>query len=78
MASRAFWYFVGSFALGAATGVLYMQNKEKIKPAAAELLAKSMKLKEKALCCAAKAKEHAEDIVAEAKMINESASGSET
>lgn len=74
MGNRSFWCCVGCIALGATAAVLYMKNKEKIKPAAAELLAKGIKLKEKALNCAAKAKEHAEDIVAEAKMINETSS----
>lgn len=58
-------------AVGAIGGALFMKHKEKIKPMAAEILAKSMHLKEKAADCAARAREHAEDIVAEAKHINE-------
>ncbi|MCC8191121.1 MAG: hypothetical protein LIP77_10895 [Planctomycetes bacterium] len=50
-----------------------MKNREKIKPLAANLVAKSMQFKEKALACAARGKEHVEDIVAEAKHINETA-----
>lgn len=64
---------LGCVAVGAVGAVLYMKNKEKIKPAAANLLAKGMKLKDKALDYAAKTKEHAEDIVAEARHINETA-----
>ncbi len=73
MTNRGWWCCVGCVALGAVGAVMYMKHKEKIKPAAAELLAKGMRLKEKALDYAAKAKEQAEDIVAEAKHINETA-----
>lgn len=67
------WGCIGCIALGAIGAVLYMKHKEKIKPAAANLMAKGMKLKDKALEYAARTKEHAEDIVAEAKHINETA-----
>lgn len=78
MNGKGWWCCLGCIALGAVGAVLVMKNKEKLKPAAAELLAKSMKLRDKALDCAAKAKEQAEDIVAEAKMLNETAAESES
>ncbi len=69
--SRSAWYCIGCVALGAAGAILYMKNKEKLKPIAANLVAGSLRLKDKALEYAEKTKECAEDIVAEAKHINE-------
>ena len=62
---------LGCIAVGAIGATLYIKHKDKMKPMAANLVAKSLKLKDKALEYAAKTKEHAEDIVAEAKHINE-------
>ena len=74
MNGRGIWCCLGCVALGAVGAVLYMKHKDKIKPIAAELVAKSMKLRDKALDYAAKTKEHAEDIVAGAKHLNEQSS----
>ena len=68
---KLFWYVAGGVAVGAVGATLLICNKEKVKPVAAKLVAKALNLKEKALDYAAKTKEHAEDIVAEAKQINE-------
>lgn len=76
MAGKGWGYCLGGVALGVIGTVLYMQHKDKMKPMAANLVAKSMRLKDKALECAARTKEHAEDIVAEAKHINETAAES--
>lgn len=73
MTGKGWGCCIGCIALGAVGAVLIMKNKEKLKPMAANLVAKSMRLKEKAMECAARTKEHAEDIVAEAKHINETA-----
>ena len=72
------WKCIGCIALGAVGAALLIANKEKIKPLAANLVAKSIRLKDKALDCAARAKEHGEDIVAEAKHINETAASTES
>ena len=64
---------IGCVVLGAVGGILYMKHREKMKPMAAQLLAKSMHLKDKALEYAERAKECAGDIAAEAVHINESA-----
>ncbi len=69
--NKGVWCCIGCVALGAAGAILYMKNKEKLKPVAANLLAGSLRLKDKALEYAEKTKECAEDIVAEAKHINE-------
>lgn len=69
--NRDIWIFLGGLAVGAVGAYIVINNKEKIKPLSAELVAKAISLKEKALDCAVKTKEHAEDIVAEAKHINE-------
>ncbi len=66
---------IGCVALGAVGTVLYMRHKEKLKPMAAQMVAKSLRLKDKALEYAEKTKECAEDIVAEAKHINETEAG---
>lgn len=76
MTGKGWGCCIGCIALGVVGAVLIMKNKEKIKPMAADLVAKSMRLKDKALGCAAGVKEHAEDIVAEAKHINETAAES--
>lgn len=55
-----------------------MKHKDKMKPMAANLVAKSMRLKDKALEYASRTKEHAEDIVAEAKHINEETASAES
>ncbi|MDR1612174.1 MAG: hypothetical protein LBT97_05250 [Planctomycetota bacterium] len=73
MTGKGWAYCLGCVALGAVGAVLFMKNREKLKPTAANLLAKGMRLKDKALDCAARTREHAEDIVAEAKHINETA-----
>ena len=65
-------------APGAVGAVLYMKHKDKMKPMAANLVAKSMRLKDKALEYASRTKEHAEDIVAEAKHINEETASAES
>lgn len=65
------WGCIACVALGALGAYVIMKNKDKLKPMAASLVAKGIQLKEKALNAAATAKEHAEDIVAEAKHINE-------
>ncbi len=69
--TKDFWLFVGGVAVGAIGATLVMKNKQKVKPMAAEMVAKAISLKEKAVDYASQAKEHAEDIVAEAKHINE-------
>ncbi len=71
MTSRGFWCCAGCVAAGALGAYLIIKHKDKVKPMAAELVAKSMRLKDKALDYAARTKEHAEDIVAEARHINE-------
>ena len=78
MTGKGWGCCIGCIALGAVGAVLYMKHKEKIKPMAAQLVAKSMRLKDKAMDYAARTKEHAEDIVAEAKHINEAAPGAES
>ena len=72
MAGKGWVCCIGCIAAGAVGAVLYMKHKDKVKPMAAKLMAKGLQLKEKALTCAAKAKEHTEDVIAEAKLINES------
>lgn len=71
MTGKGWGCCIGCVALGAIGAVLYMKHKDKMKPVAANLVAKGLRLKDKALDYAAKTKEHAEDIVAEAKHINE-------
>ena len=71
--NRDFYLFLGGLAVGAVGAALLIKHKDKIKPLAADAVAKAMCLKEKALDYAAKTKEHVEDIVAEAKHINETA-----
>lgn len=71
MTGKGWGCCIGCVALGAIGAVLYMKHKDKMKPVAANLVAKGIRLKDKALDYAAKTKEHAEDIVAEAKHINE-------
>ena len=75
--NRDFLLFVGGLAAGAIGAALLIKHKDKVKPMAAEMVAKAMNLKEKALEYAAKTKEHAEDIVAEAKHINSTAATAE-
>jgi hypothetical protein len=77
MTGKSWAWSLGCIAIGAVGAVLFMKNKEKMKPAAANLLAKGMKIKKKALDYAAKTREHAEDIVAEAKHINDTSPDSE-
>jgi hypothetical protein len=69
--------YVGCVALGAVGTVLYIRHRDKVKPLAAKLLAKGLLLKDKAVDHAARAKEHIEDVVAEAKHINETAGKAE-
>ncbi len=73
MTGKGWGCCLGCVALGAVGAVLYMKHKDKMKPLAANLVAKSMRLKDKAAEYAARTKEHAEDIVAEARHINETA-----
>ena len=68
--NRDLLLFLGGLAAGAVGAALLIKHKDKIKPMAAGMVAKAMNLKEKALDYAARTKEHAEDIVAEAKHIN--------
>ena len=75
---RDFWLVVGGIAAGAIGAAILIKNREKVKPMAAELVAKAMKVKEKALDYAVRTKEHAEDIVAEAKHINDAAAKAES
>ena len=63
---------VGGVVAGAVATVAILQNREKFKPAAAQVVAKALRLKEKALDYAVQTKEHAEDILAEARHINAS------
>ena len=70
--TRDLWIFLGGLAAGAAAATLYAASKGNMKPVAAEALAKGIRLKEKAADYAVKTKQYAEDIVAEAKRINES------
>ena len=71
--NRDLMVFLGGVAAGVVGAALLVKHKDKVKPMAAEMVAKAITLKEKALDYAAKTKEHAEDIVAEAKHINASA-----
>lgn len=68
--NKNYWYLLGGIAAGAVGTALIIKNKEKIKPAAADLVAKAMHVKDKAMDLAERTKEHAEDIVAEARHIN--------
>lgn len=68
---KNYWYLIGGIAVGAIGATIVYKNKQKIKPLAAELVAKAMHLKDKAVEAAERTKEHAEDIVAEARHINE-------
>lgn len=69
--NKTYWYILGGVAIGAAGAVLLVRHGDKLKPAAAELVAKAMNLKEKALDYASRGKEHFEDVMAEARHINE-------
>ena len=71
--NRDLLIFVGGVAAGAVGAALLMRHQDKIKPAAATVMAKAMNLKEKALDYAARTRECAEDIAAEARHINETA-----
>ncbi|MDR1535638.1 MAG: hypothetical protein LBU64_11195 [Planctomycetota bacterium] len=64
--------FVGGVAAGATIAALVIRHGDKAKPLSAKVLAKAMKLKEKALNCAVRTREQVEDIVAEARQINAS------
>ena len=64
--------------MGAVGAVLYMRHGSKIKPMAAKLLAKSMRLREKAFACAVKTKVEAEEILTEARLINDTAVQTDT
>lgn len=68
---KNYWYLIGGIAAGVVGTAVIYQNREKLKPMAAELVAKAIAVKEKAVDLAERTKEHAEDIVAEAKHINE-------
>lgn len=68
---KNYWYLLGGIAIGAIGATIIIKNEDKLKPMAAELVAKAMRVKEKALDYAERTKEHAEDIVAEARHINE-------
>lgn len=68
---KNYWYLIGGIAAGAIGAAVIYNNREKLKPMAAELVAKAMAVKDKAVDLAERTKEHAEDIVAEAKHINE-------
>ncbi len=78
MTGKGWGCCIGCIALGAVGAVLYMKHKEKLKPMAANLVAKSLRLKDRALEYAEKTKECAEDIVAEAKHINETSEGTQS
>lgn len=71
--NRDIWLVLGGVAAGALVTALVMKNKEKIKPATAGMLAKAMNLKDKAANYVSKTKDQAEEIVAEARHINETA-----
>lgn len=68
--NRDFWLVVGGIAAGAVGAALLFQNKNKIRPLAADVVAKGIKLKDKTVGLANKAKKKAEDLVNEAKNIN--------
>lgn len=77
MSGKGIGCCIGCIALGAIGAALYMQHRDKMRPMATNLVAKGLQLKDKALDYAARTKEQAEDIIAEAKQINEAAAGSE-
>jgi hypothetical protein len=68
---KGFWLFAGGAVAGAAAAAFLLQNRGKTKPMAAKILAKAFNLKQKALSYAARTREQVEDIVAEAKQIND-------
>lgn len=69
--NRTYWCVVGGIAVGVVGAALLYHNREKVKPMASKLVARAFRLKEKALDYAARAREHAEDVMAEARYINE-------
>lgn len=68
---KNYWYLLGGIALGAVGATIIIKNEDKLKPMAADLVAKAMRVKDKAMDMAERTKEHGEDIVAEARHINE-------
>lgn len=70
MTGKGFACCLGCAALGAVAAVLYMKNKDKVRPMAENLVAKSMKLKDKAAEYAQQAKDEVKDVIQEAKNIN--------
>lgn len=73
MTSKGWACCVGCVALGAVGAVMFMKHKDKVKPMAEDLLAKSMKLKDKAMDYASQAKEEVKEVIEEAKNINNAA-----
>lgn len=69
--NRDIWLVIGGIAAGVIGTSLLAKNREKIKPMAAGALASGMRLKDKATSYASKAKKKADEIVEEAKQINE-------
>lgn len=69
--NKTAWYLLGGIAIGAVGAALLVKHRDKVKPVAAGLLAKALRIKEKAIDYASRGKEHFEDVVAEARHINE-------
>lgn len=70
MKGRGIACMIGSAIVGATAAVLYMNHKGRVKPMVEELLAKSMRLKDKAMDYASQAKDEVKDVVENAKTIN--------
>lgn len=75
MSNKGIACCIGCVALGAVGAVLLMRHKDKVKPMAEDLLAKSMRLKDKAKDYAAQAKEEVKEVIEEARNINANAAG---
>lgn len=68
--NRDFWLFVGGVVAGAVGASLVIKHKEKLKPMVGGMAAKAAGLKDKALEHAGRAKEHAEEVVTEARHVD--------
>ncbi|MBS3956801.1 MAG: hypothetical protein KGZ40_04640 [Clostridiales bacterium] len=62
-------YLAGGIALGVVAAALYGREKDRLRPAAADLISRGLDVKDRALMMAETAKEQIEDIVAEAQDI---------
>ena len=76
--NRTYWCVVGGIAVGVLGAALLYHNREKVKPMASKLMAQALRLKEKALDYAARVREHSEDVMAEARYLNENTARLET